>query len=265
MSNKIFYFTGTGNSYSIAKSLAESLGDTVLSPMANSLAAPEIDGDERIGLIFPVYGWGMPRMAAEFARSLKPASDQYVFAVTTCGGTPGKTLPQLHKILRANDSKLDAGFAVSGDFLISLDAANDMAIIKFMSWLGRKSVPATASERLPEIARAVAANETGTLETSNVSVNLIGSLMYGMSIKFFQTMDKNYAVSDACISCGTCAKVCPRENVTLAAGAPTWHQNCEMCYACMVWCPKKAISFGGGTPKGPSHHSDMALGDALLR
>ncbi len=265
MSNKIFYFTGTGNAYSIAKSLAASLGDADLVPMAKALQSPDIGEAERIGLIFPVYGWGMPRMAAEFARNLKPTSDQYVFAAATSGGTPGKTLPQLHKILRGHGSKLDAGFAVTGDFLISLDTANDMAIITFMNWLGRKSKPAAMSERLPEIARAVAAKESRKPESSNASVNLIGGMLYGLSIRFFQTMDKSYAVSDACVSCGTCAKVCPRENVTLEAGVPTWHQNCEMCYACMVWCPKKAISFGGGVPKEPSHHADIALGDALLR
>lgn len=160
MSNKIFHFTGTGNAYSIAKSLAASLGDADLVPMAKALQSPDIGEAARIGLIFPVYGWGMPRMAAEFARNLKPTSDQYVFAVATSGGTPGKTLPQLHKILRGHGSKLDAGFAVTGDFLISLDTANDMAIITFMNWLGRKSKPAAMSERLPEIARAVAAKES---------------------------------------------------------------------------------------------------------
>lgn len=265
MKNRIYTFSGTGNSLAIAQSLAVSLGDTQLQSMADAPGGYSGGDEERIGLVFPVYAWGMPRMAAEFARNLYPKADQYVFAVATCAGTPGRTLVQLDRILRANNAGLDAGFVVQGDFLVSLDSANDLAIIKFMSWLGRNHVPTRARDRMPEIARAIADRSRNKPEVSNTSVNIIGSMMYGLSIKMFKTMDKGFSASDACVSCGICARVCPRQNVRLETGHPTWHHDCEMCYACMVWCPQKAIALQGGFPNEPRRHSDAQLDDALLR
>ena len=79
------------------------------------------------------------------------------------------------------------------------------------------------------------------------------------------TSDKDFAAGDACVSCGTCSRICPRENVRLVDGAPTWHNDCELCYACYLWCPQKAISYRGGTPTDPTHHPDVRLADMLLR
>jgi len=264
--NKIYFFSGTGNSIAIAKAISEQLGDTELIPMATASAEQlDVSKSERVGMVFPVYGWGMPRLVAEFSRRLKPTQEQYVFAITTCGGTPGNTLQQLGKTLNQSGSKLNAGFAVSGDFLISLQGSNEMAIIRFMSWLGRKTTPAVASKRLPEILRSIEGKQTHAIERSNTSVNVIGSMMYGMSMKMFKTMDKNFSATDDCVSCGTCVKVCPRENVRLKDGKPTWHQDCEFCYACLAWCPKQAIQFAGNPLKGAATHPDAVLSDALLR
>ncbi len=265
MSNKIFYFTGTGNSIAIAKALADSLGDTELIPMATAMRENlDIRGD-RIGLVFPVYAWGMPRLVVDFTKFLKPESGQYVFAVTPCGGTPGKTLVQLDKALQLNGSKLNAGFAVRGSFLISLEGSNEEGLIKFMSWLGRKTAPQAVSERLSEIARIVKEKDSHKPETSNRAVNTLGSMLYGFGLRMFKKMDKSFSSTDACISCGTCIRVCPRENVSLKDGRPVWLHNCESCYACLAWCPQQAIVFSGNAPKLPSHHPDVSVADVLLR
>jgi ferredoxin len=265
MKNKIFYFTGTGNSLAIARQMSESLGNTEIVPMAAVSGGYVGKDEERIGLVLPVFGWGMPRMAAEFVKALKPSAGQFVFAIATSGGSPGRTLVQLDKILRANGSNLDAGFVVSGDFLISVQSQTEMALIKFMSWLGRKNVPGFAKDRLPEISKIIEARKPHGPETSNASLNILGSLMYGISMKMFAKMDKDYSATNACISCGACVKLCPVENITLENGKPVWHQDCEYCFACMAFCPQSAIAMKGNVPKGSTHHPDVSLGDVLLR
>jgi ferredoxin/flavodoxin len=265
MTNKIFYFTGTGNSLAIARQLAESLGDTEIAPMASTPNGCTATDEERIGLVFPVFGWGMPRMAEQFAKGLKAGTNQHVFAITACGGTAGNTLIQLRKALASNGTNLNAGYVVAGDFHIALDPPNILPIIKFMTWLGRNHKPRSARERLPELARAVSERTANEPETSNASVNMIGSMMYRLAISSFKTGDKAFAASEKCTSCGVCAKVCPRENVTLEDGKPTWHHDCEMCNACIAWCPQVAIALKGSVPVAPSHHQDVSLSDALLR
>jgi len=81
----------------------------------------------------------------------------------------------------------------------------------------------------------------------------------------FRKIDKAFAVTDACVSCGTCAKVCPRENVKLVDARPTWHQDCESCYACFLRCPQKAITYQGHPPNEPTHHPDASLAEILIR
>ena len=232
--------------------------------MARAISGTEGGDEDRIGLVFPVYAWGMPRMVADFARCLKLRRDQYVFAVTTCAGLQGNTLVQLNRRLRANGSRLDAGFAVRGDFTPALPGMDGMSIITFISWLGRNKVARPASERMDEIIQAIADKASHALETTNIAVNALGSVMYGFAAKFFRVADNNYCVNDSCTSCGMCAKVCPRRNVVMKDGRPTWHNDCEMCYACFFSCPAKAIVAGGMAPAGPPRHPDITLDDMVL-
>jgi ferredoxin/flavodoxin len=265
MRNKIFYFSGTGNALAIGKALSERLGDAELVPMATTLQGYAEKGNERIGLVFPVYAWGMPRIVEDFVRKLDIGTDSYVFAVVTCAGTPGRTLQQLRKTLRARGSDLHAGFTVRGDHTIALSQTTDMPIIQLIGWLGRKSVPASASQRFAELADTISAKQIHAPEVSTFAVNTIGSMMHPMAMRVFPKGAKDYAVSDSCVSCGTCVRICPRENVHLEDGRPSWQQDCEMCYACMAWCPQKAIAYRGGIPADPAHHPDVELSEMLLR
>ena len=55
---------------------------------------------------------------------------------------------------------------------------------------------------------------------------------------------KKFQVTDACISCGLCEKVCPLSNIKLDSGKPVWNNNCTHCMACICRCPKEAIEYG---------------------
>lgn len=264
MGNRIFYFTGSGNSLAIARAIADGLGETELLPIATSMRGFEGADEERVGIVSPVFAWGPPRMVAEFLRRFHAKAGQYVFAISDSGGSHGATLRRIAKLLRSAGTRLDAGFAVRGDFLANLPGMEDMGVIRFIQRIVKK-VPLHFADRRDELIRAIRAKERQAPEVNNLSVNLIGSIMHGGAMNMFKKADRDFRVSDACISCGTCARVCPRENVRLVDDRPTWHQDCEMCYACMLWCPQRAISVKGNLPAEPRHHPDVALEDMLLR
>lgn len=68
---------------------------------------------------------------------------------------------------------------------------------------------------------------------------LVNHLFYPLFVH-----DKKFYVTDACISCGLCEKVCPLQNIKFVNGKPLWHQNCTHCMACISRCPKEAIEYG---------------------
>jgi len=265
MTTKIFYFTGSGNALDIARTIDSALGDTEVVPLAKRLDGYSGGDEERIGLVVPVYAWGPPRIVADFARRLNPRPEQYVFSVATCGGTAGRTNLFLRRWLRANGSDLHAGFAVRGEVFAELPGMGEPLIMKLVRWLARNDMARDVTERMPEIVEIVAAKRRHDPETTNVPVDLISSRVHGVALRSFKTADKGFAVGDTCTSCGTCVRVCPRENITLVEGRPAWHQNCEACYACLHWCPEDAITFNGEPPAEPKHHPRVTLQDMLLR
>ena len=263
MGNRIYYFTGSGNSLAIARSLAEGLGETEVLPIAKSMGGFEGAEEERIGIISPVFAWGPPRMVAEFLRRFRAKRNQYVFAISDCGGTPGATLKRIEALLRSGGTRLGAGFAVRGDVHVLLPGGDEMGIIRFAQRVA-KEPPRHFAERKEELLQAILSKAEHKPETSNWAGNMLGRLTYGAAMFSFRRRDKGFSVSDACVSCGVCTRVCPRKNVRLVNGRPTWHQDCEMCNACILWCPQTAITFRGHVPTEPRHHPDVALPDVLL-
>ena len=60
---------------------------------------------------------------------------------------------------------------------------------------------------------------------------------------------KKFAASEACVGCGVCEKVCPRNNIQLRGGRPVFGPNCIGCLSCVQYCPKSAINIGKVTEK----------------
>ena len=77
--NKIFYFSGTGNSMRAAEIIAEKLGNTEIISMRNDQDDISTENCEVIGFIFPVYHWTMPLLAQKFIEKLKINSKAYIF------------------------------------------------------------------------------------------------------------------------------------------------------------------------------------------
>ncbi|MCE5215029.1 MAG: hypothetical protein LLF83_09970, partial [Methanobacterium sp.] len=65
MNTKIFYFTGTGNSLAVAQDIANELDDSELISIPSVINEKIKANSPTIGLVFPVYMWGMPHMVVE--------------------------------------------------------------------------------------------------------------------------------------------------------------------------------------------------------
>jgi ferredoxin len=266
MRDVVFCYSSTGNSMFVAKAIALGLGDTRVVMVSRAGATQEARDAVRVGLVFPVIGWGLPRTVAEFVRALDVKPGQYVFAVATCGGTAGATLLQLARLLRAKRVGLAAGYLTR--FNAGGLAMKEPGVVRIVKALaGRKPLP--ARERLPELIDAVRRKAPHRPERSSWAANAAAGLFRVMMKRMaarFREADRNLRVDETCTKCRTCVRVCPRGNVALEGGAHTWRHDCEMCMACVNWCPVGAMRFGPSSADGGRRHNpDVTAAEMMVR
>lgn len=262
MKTTIFYFSTTGNSLALARAIANGLEDCETISIPKAINENMDVTASRLGFIFPVYGWGVPPIVIDFLKKLKLEKAQYIFAVATCGGTPGRTLLQLRDILRKAGVELDCGFVVKEG---ANTVTDDPGLVNFMRRIsGREFL--SGKKRLDEILDIIHARKKHKPETSAFAANFIGGLLNGMSslaAESFKSFDKNFNVDEKCTECRTCERVCPAANIRLNDGRPVWKHNCAVCYACIQWCPQQAIHIKNGTRR--YRNPEITAKDLMLR
>ncbi len=235
---RLYFFSGTGNSLWAAREIASRLGDGELISIPGCDASKEnISADDTVGIVFPTYAWGPPRMVAEFLTALKIPSGTYTFALATYASSPGASLPMVSGILKKNGAILSAGFG------ISLPSNYTPFGGAWEQDRQQKSFE-TASAFFDDLAAAVKSR----LEQNGPSFPAIFvpvvKFFNKFSVKEFRKMSSKFSVGEMCNGCGICAKVCLAENIEMQNGKPQWLDKCEQCLACLHWCPKTAIELG---------------------
>ena len=105
----LYYFTGTGNSLHIAKCLKEKLDGCELISIASLINQDSISAtSEKVGFVFPVYAWSLPKIVYDFVEKIDLSNTKYIFAVATMGGFSEQYVPQmLNKLLEPKNRVLD--------------------------------------------------------------------------------------------------------------------------------------------------------------
>jgi ferredoxin len=257
MKTIIYYFTGTGNSLAAAKSICTHLGDCDLVSIA-SLAGTsgEIQpGADRVGIVCPVYDFGLPSLVAEFVQRLGLSQTGYCFAVLTMGGMGVSALHQLDTLVFAHNNRhLDAAFVVRmvGNFVPLYDPAKGAK---------REKLLADAETRFTEIAGSI---DKGLIVRPDIAFlsAFLKRFTYDGFIRQIHDADKKFIADGKCTACGTCAAVCPVKNIDMVEEKPVWKHHCEMCCACLHFCPVEAIQYGPKTAKrGRYRHPALKLAD----
>ncbi|MDR2515376.1 MAG: EFR1 family ferrodoxin [Christensenellaceae bacterium] len=232
--NLVFYFSGTGNSLHMAKTIAQTLGDTELFPLPAALRGrrPSEAAYERVGFVFPVYFWGMPNLVSRFLAQAELPRADYLFAAVNYGGLPGNCLGQLKRALVARGLPLHAAFSLKmpGNYLAAYNVFKNSE---------RSAIAAQAKiERIAEL----------ILQKQPKNPPPLGFLFpsFSSSRAALPKKDELFEVSAACTGCGSCAALCPVQNIEPnEEGKPRFLHRCEQCMACAQSCPALAIGFRG--------------------
>lgn len=243
--NTILYFSGTGNSFQVARDIDAEIGDFDLCQISSLITEEKIKVESKIlGIVFPVYYARLPLIVEKLVNKLEISADTYIFAVATHGGGPASVLVKLKKMLQNNGAVLNSGF------LIHMPGNNICAYapssIEKQNKLFEKE-----SEKVKKIADIIKERKDSKCECSKLIVDtVVDKLFIKVTDKIMDNLhsrDEKFWVNDNCTSCKLCEKICPVNNIEFNSEKPAWKHNCEMCMACIQHCPKEAIQWGDKT------------------
>lgn len=254
----VFYFTGTGNNLRIAKGLQENLQNTDIFPFHRLKKMKQID-EKYTHIIFsvPTYYSHIPPFVKECMRGLTFTPEQKVITIAGCGGNRGMTVEDMRVCVNA------CGKEVLGEYMVMMPGNYIIGYDAFPQFY-QKMVSALAEKKIKKIAKAIKKDRLSVLKKPGMFYKKKSEPDMQETIASFSDIGKNYTVSDACVGCGICEKVCPAGNIRVENKKPVFGENCQQCVACVQWCPKQAIDYENkAKDRTRYHHRAITVNDII--
>ena len=259
---EIYYFSGTGNSLSVAKDIVDKI-DGKLIAIKDVIEAEKINPHgEGVGIIFPAYYMLMPRIVERFINKLDNLEDKYIFSIITVGGIAGDVVSKLQEAISKKNGKLSASFIVRMPANY-IDGSNALPLFlqqrMFKKW----------NKKIDNIVECIHNQDYKITKNFNPIMTFLFSSYIEKernSGLFDPDIDKHFWVDDKCNLCGTCQEICPVDNIIIEDESIKWNHNCEKCLACIQWCPRQAIQFDEDTVKRKRyHHPNVRLSEMITK
>lgn len=223
----VFYFTGTGNSLYIAKQIEK---EPVSIPQVIGQEQLEFTADS-IGIVAPIYGHEVSPMVKEFLRRAV-FHTKYFYMILTYGNRHGGAA-ELAKNL-------------CNQCGISVNYINVIMMVD--NWLPsfdmneQKQIDKKIENHMAVILADLAARKNMIGEVTDKDRAAHRQFLDRMSRMPADAWQHLLRVTEGCIGCGICQKVCPSSSIRLEDGrAVHVPGNCQTCLACAHACPQKAI------------------------
>ena len=223
----VFYFTATGNSLYVAKqlekepiSIAQAIHDQQMTYQA-----------EKIGIVCPVFGHEVPALVREF---LEKATFEtpYFYMILTYGNRHGGAAELAQNMLKGigiHASYINVLLMVD-NFLPGFDMNEQKAIDKKVDEHIKMIQEDIENEKeyiSPVTEKDRAAHREYLTRMANMPSNAFSNI---------------YRITEDCIGCAICTKVCPKKCFTMNGQKSVWHsEGCITCMACIHACPMMAI------------------------
>ncbi len=245
----IFYFTSTGNCLAVAKKIG---GHLVSIPQVVDSSDLHFQ-DDAIGLVFPIYGFGLPKMVRRFLEKATWNAD-YSFAIGTYGNLPGAAMMNVQKLFKKHGQHLDyaQSLLMVDNYLPGFDINDQIAK------LPEKHVDENLSRIIADIEHRRTLDATAGLGWRAFTAVIQGGENLFMNGK----QGQNYLVSEDCTRCGICAKICPAENIAVADKV-VFKNQCEGCLGCAHLCPQNAIHLKNEKSAARWRNPDVSLNEMI--
>lgn len=234
----VLYFSGTGNSEYAAKKIGKEIGSEVVN-LFEKIRSHDYSGlhsNSAWVVVVPTYAWRIPRIVQHWLENVKLTGSQDIYFVMTCGGSIGNAGKYLKKLCST----------------MKMNYMGCMEIVMPENYIAMFTTP-TQEKALETIRQSQKTIDQAALLIKNSQkfpqpdISFMDKTNSGIVNDIFYPMfvhAKKFYATDACISCGKCAKLCPLSNIRIESGKPVWGKECTHCMACICRCPSEAIEYG---------------------
>ncbi|MCR4442877.1 MAG: EFR1 family ferrodoxin [Peptococcaceae bacterium] len=250
----IYYFSGTGNSYRVARIAGETFADKDREAKVASIAGAKPREEVKdgvahlLGLVFPTHAFTVPWAMLRFLLKFPRRRGTHAFVMPTRGGTRfGRFFPPG---LEGTAGYLAAlvlsfkGYRVRG--VMGIDMPSNWVVVHpGYSEANARAIIDRAREKTVRFMNSLLA---GNRVFRGRVCLLMGLLLLPVSLGFLVLgrffLVKIFYASFRCTACGFCVKNCSYRGVRLRGvknKRPYWTFSCQSCMRCMAYCPSKAV------------------------
>ncbi len=234
MSATLYYFTGTGNTLFIAKTIAKGLTDVSLIGINQLDECKEvITNSDIVGIIYPIYFLDAPEPVYDFIPKLKTKDNSYLFLYANYGEHLGNGLYNPYQALQ------NKGITVNGAFDVALP---DNSIIFPTDPENQAHMLQVGKDIINQHTKLIVNQESTILPKASYTDKIISPMMKLVN-HLFLGMDKIKINPEKCTNCNLCTSVCSSFNMLKGTTKPTVGRHCSMCFSCIHYCPSEAIRF----------------------
>ena len=252
----VLYFTGTGNSLYVAKQL-----DEVRISIAQAIHKNDTELEftaERVGVVCPVYGHEMPKIVKHFLKKAKFHAD-YFYLVLTYGNIHGGASELAENYLK--------NCGMEADYINTIKMTDNYLPVFDMNEQFALDPEKKVDQHIAEIKADIDAEKHWKQHVTQADRNWHEKYLKMRKANPIDVESGIFRVTEACIGCGICTRVCPTGRIGIVNQHAEYHEmnQCQMCLACVHHCPQNAIrlTIPEKNPKARYHNENIRLSEIV--